>query len=44
VKIVLPIVIVAIVLGLLFPRMNIRVWTVMSLVIIAVIAYFFLKH
>lgn len=43
-KIVLPIVIVAIVLGLLFPRINTRVWALMSLVIIAVIAYFFFKQ
>lgn len=42
-KLVLPIVIVALLLGLVFPKMNARVWSVMSLVIIAVIAYFYLK-
>ena len=42
-KLVLSIVIAALVLGLLFPRMNTRVWTAMSLIIIVVIAYFYLK-
>jgi len=44
VKLVLPIVIAAIVLGLLFPRINTRVWSLMCLVIIVVIAYFFFKQ
>jgi len=43
VKIIFPIVFCAIALGLLFPRMNARLWTLMSLVIIAVLAYFYFK-
>lgn len=42
-KLIFPIILCALALGLLFPRMNARLWAIMSVVIIAVLAYFYLK-
>lgn len=42
-KLVLTIVFAALAIGVLFPRMNARLWSLMSLIIIAVLAYVYFK-